>query len=152
MTRKEKRLSRVTALQILYARELSGNEPGDLLAYLAKEDNSQLSPDVVTYSGKLSRITISEHENLDKLIQKRSRNWDMDRITLIDRLILRLSISEMFFMDDIPPKVSISEAVEIAKLFSTEDSSSFVNGILDSIYNDLVNGEFSEIQFPNKDR
>jgi len=152
MTRKEKRLARVTALQILYARELSGNEPGDLLAYLAKEDNSQLSPDVVTYSGKLSRITISEHENLDKLIQKRSRNWDMDRITLIDRLILRLSISEMFFMDDIPPKVSISEAVEIAKLFSTEDSSSFVNGILDSIYNDLVNGEFSEIQFPNKDR
>ena len=75
-------------------------------------------------------------EYVDELIQARLNNWDMSRLALIDKLILRMSTAEMFFMDEVPPKVSIAEGVEIAKIFSTKDSSSFVNGILDAIYND----------------
>ena len=56
---------------------------------------------------------------------------------MIDKLILRMAISEMFFIEDVPPKVSIAEGVEIAKVFSTNDSSSFVNGILDAVYNEI---------------
>ena len=56
---------------------------------------------------------------------------------MIDKLILRLSITEMFFFDEIPPKVSIVEGVEIGKIFGNNDSSAFINGVLDSIYNDL---------------
>ena len=74
----------------------------------------------------------------DKLIKDRSKNWDFDRITLIDKLILRMGVVEMIHIDEVPPKVSIAEGVEIAKQFSTEDSSSFINGILDSVYNEVI--------------
>ena len=63
----------------------------------------------------------------------------MKRLALIDKIILRMSISEMLYIDDIPPKVSIAEGVEIAKEFSTKDSSGFVNGILDAVYNENFN-------------
>ena len=73
----------------------------------------------------------------DQEIKDRLKNWDISRLAIIDKIILRMSASEMFFIDDVPPKVSIAEGVEIAKVFSTKDSSSFVNGILDAIYNDV---------------
>ena len=84
--------------------------------------------------------SIAEFKNrdfIDKLIQERLKNWDISRLAIIDRIILRMSASEMFFIDEVPPKVSIAEGVEIAKVFSTKDSSSFVNGILDAIYNEV---------------
>ena len=74
---------------------------------------------------------------IDKIIKERSKNWDFNRITIIDRLILRMSLAEMLYEDEVPPKVSITEGVEIAKQFSTSDSSSFINGILDAVYNDI---------------
>ena len=77
----------------------------------------------------------------DELIKNRSKNWAIERITILDRLILRMSLAEMLYEDEVPPKVSITEGVEIAKQFSTSDSSSFINGILDSVYNDLVKGK-----------
>ena len=73
---------------------------------------------------------------LDQLIKERSKNWNFSRITLMDKLILRMSLLEMIYISEVPPKVSIAEGVEIAKEFSTQDSSSFINGILDSIYNE----------------
>jgi N utilization substance protein B len=78
---------------------------------------------------------------IDKLIVSRSKNWDFDRITIIDKLILRMALVEMVYVDEVPPKVSIAEGVEIAKQFSTEDSSSFINGILDSVYNEIIKGK-----------
>jgi N utilization substance protein B len=75
---------------------------------------------------------------VDELIKNRSKNWDFDRITLIDKLILRMALVEMIYVDEVPPKVSIAEGVEIAKQFSTDDSSSFINGILDAVYNEIV--------------
>ena len=82
--------------------------------------------------------TVREIDGLDERIKKRSKNWDFSRITLMDKIILRQSIAEMMYIADVPPRVTISEAIELAKEFSTEESHVFVNGMLDRIYKDLV--------------
>ena len=73
------------------------------------------------------------------MIRNHLQNWTFERIALIDRILLRMGVSEIFYMDDIPPKVTISEMVEIAKVFSTKESSGFVNGILDSVLKESQN-------------
>jgi len=75
-------------------------------------------------------------EVLDEHIRIKSENWEFSRIAILDRLILRIAICEFVYFEDIPAKVSISEAIEIAKKFSTKDSGAFVNGILDAILQD----------------
>ena len=82
---------------------------------------------------------------LDELICKKSKNWEISRIALIDNIILRMAIAEMLFIEEVPLKVSIAEAIEIAKIFSTKDSGRFVNGILDSIYKDIVKGKMGSV-------
>ena len=140
MTRKEKRLARVIALQVLYAHELAETEPGNAIATIVDELEKSPPADVISYGGKLVRLVIEHQEGSDELIIARLKNWEMKRISLMDKLILRLGISEMLYEKSVPPKVSIVEGVEIAKLFSTDDSSRFVNGILDSVYNDSLKG------------
>ena len=140
MTRKEKRLARVIALQAIYAHEVAETEPGDAIAIIVEDLEESPSTDVIGYGGKLARLVIDHQEGSDELIVARLRNWEMKRVSLIDKLILRLGISEMLHEESVPPKVSIVEGVEIAKLFSTDDSSRFVNGILDSVYNDSLKG------------
>ena len=73
----------------------------------------------------------------DDLISNCLENWEYGRVAIVDKILLRMGVSEIYHMEDIPPKVSISEMVEIAKIYSTEESSSFVNGILDTIYKDF---------------
>ncbi len=75
---------------------------------------------------------------IDDLIRKHAKNWDLHRMAVVDRNILRLAIHEMLHREDIPPVVSINEAVDIAKKYSTEDSGRFVNGILDTIRGELM--------------
>ena len=140
MTRKEKRLARVIALQALYAHEIAETEPGNAIATIIEELEESPSADVISYGGKLVRLAIDHRESSDELIEVRLKNWEMKRVSLMDKLILRLEISEMLHEDSVPPKVSIVEGVEIAKIFSTDDSSRFVNGILDSVYNDSIKG------------
>jgi N utilization substance protein B len=140
MTRKEKRLARVIALQALYAYEVAETEPGNAMATIVEELEESPSADVISYGGKLVRLAIDHQEGSDELIIARLKNWEMKRVSLMDKLILRLEISEMLHEESVPPKVSIVEGVEIAKLFSTDDSSRFVNGILDSVYNDSLKG------------
>jgi len=82
---------------------------------------------------------VLEHrEALDETIRKYARNWDLKRMAVVDRNVLRLGIYEMNHREDIPPIVSINEAVDIAKKFSTDDSGRFVNGILDKVKGDLM--------------
>ena len=140
MTRKEKRLARVIALQAIYAHEVAETELGNAIASIVEELEEPPSADVIGYGGKLAHLAIDHQEGSDELIVARLRNWEMKRVSLIDKLILRLEISEMLHEESVPPKVSIVEGVEIAKLFSTDDSSRFVNGILDSVYNDSLKG------------
>ena len=82
--------------------------------------------------------TISKVEGCDKLIDEHLKNWEFSRIALLDKLIMRMAITEMLFINDVPPKVVISEAIEIAKEYSTAESSSFVNGILDAVYKQSI--------------
>jgi len=78
--------------------------------------------------------TVENKTWLEKVITQHLDNWEINRIALLDKLILQMAISELYFIDDVPPKVTLSEAIEIAKKYSTEESSSFVNGILDAVY------------------
>ncbi len=90
------------------------------------------------FADPLIRGAIEHRDEADVLIRKYSRNWDIPRIAAVDRNILRLAIYEMLHREDIPPVVSINEAVDIAKRFSTQDSGKFINGILDSVKGELM--------------
>ena len=158
MNRQEKRLSRCLSLQIYYAWIISETHPKEIINYItdsfdSKEQVYLFDPDdsgdkklvisdtISNYTYKLITSTIEKCDEVDQYIIAKLKNWDLKRIALIDKLILRLSITEMFFFEEIPPKVSIVEGVEIAKIFGNSDSSAFVNGVLDSIYNDLENSK-----------
>ena len=73
-------------------------------------------------------------------IKSRLNNWEFERVALLDRILLIVAISEIYFIEEVPPKVSISEAIEMAKIYCNEDSSSFVNGVLDNVYKTMSNG------------
>ena len=90
------------------------------------------------FAEPLIRGALENREEADTLIKKYAKNWDLPRIAAVDRNILRLAIYEMLHRDDIPPVVSINEAVDIAKKFSTQDSGKFINGILDSVKKELM--------------
>ncbi|MBI4661570.1 MAG: transcription antitermination factor NusB [Verrucomicrobia bacterium] len=90
------------------------------------------------FADPLIRGVLEHREAIDARIVKHAKNWALHRMAVVDRNVLRLAIYEMLHRDDIPPVVSINEAVDIAKRFSTEDSGKFVNGILDRIKNDLM--------------
>jgi transcription antitermination protein NusB len=90
------------------------------------------------FADPLIRGTIEHRAAIDERIQKQVKNWALNRIAVVDRNVLRLAIYEMLHRDDIPPVVSINEAVDIAKKFSTAESGKFVNGVLDKIKGDLM--------------
>ena len=91
-----------------------------------------------TFADPLIRGTLEHRGEADEVIKRHAKNWDLHRIAAVDRNILRLAIYEMFHREDIPPVVSINEAVDIAKKFSTQDSGKFVNGILDKVKGELM--------------
>mgnify|MGYP000465773927 CR=1 FL=1 len=102
-------------------------------------DDIVYSTDEINYAKKLVGYTFKYVNEIDKLIEEKLVNWAMHRLAIMDKIILRMCISEMLYMKDIPPKVSMAEGIEIAKQFSTIDSSGFINGVLDAIYNDKKN-------------
>src|SRR5205085_1321075 len=93
---------------------------------------------VRVFAEPLIRGVLEKQKDLDSTIVKYAKNWELHRMAVVDRNILRLALYEMLFREDIPPVVSINEAVDIAKRFSTEDSGKFVNGILDKVKGDLM--------------
>jgi N utilization substance protein B len=94
--------------------------------------------EVRLFADPLIRGAIQHRDAIDAQIKKYAKNWELHRIAAVDRNILRLAIFEMLYRDDIPPIVSINEAVDIAKKFSTQDSGRFVNGILDKVKSELL--------------
>ncbi len=128
---RERRAARELALQAMYARELSDDPIRHVEAYVI--DPSDIPEELKKFARTLFQISTLHKDELDNYIKEKSENWDFERIAIIDRLIIRMAISEFLYFEDIPPKVSISEAIEIAKKYSTDDSSAFVNGILDAV-------------------
>jgi N utilization substance protein B len=130
-----RRRARELVLQACYAHELSGNEPAAIEKdVIAGTDENEA---VRVFAAELFRRTIRHVQEYDALISAKAVNWEFTRIAIMDKLILRIALCELMHFPDIPPKVSIDEAIEIAKKFSTEKSGPFVNGILDAILADL---------------
>ena len=140
LTPQQKRKARIAALQVIYAQEFQGSDMDTTFEYMLDPEDTP-EDNVIIYSRHLCALTSQHLDEMDELIRKWSKNWDFKRIAIMDRLILRMSLAEMLFENEVPPKVSITEGVEIAKQFSTSDSSSFINGILDAVYNDLIKGK-----------
>ena len=141
MDKTHKRLARSLCLKVLFAHSFSANNFDDIIKNFFKKkdldlDEIKYSDVQIKFASKLFHITIENQDEIDKLVEKKLVNWEINRLATVDKIILRMSLSEMLFMDEIPPKVSITEAVEIAKEFSSEDSSSFINGIMDAVYNE----------------
>jgi len=130
-----RRKARELALCALYAYEMSQNPVEQIKKEIITDQNDNNT--IVTFARQLVDATVTHLKNLDEMIRIKAINWDFDRIAIIDKIILRLSISEFLYFPDIPPKVSIDEAIEISKKYSTEKSGKFINGILDSILSDL---------------
>ena len=128
---RKRRKARELALQGLYAWEVSGNPLETVLKDLsAKEENEE----IVSFASTLLKKTTAHQKTLDRDVTRVVENWDFKRIALVDRLVLRLALCELLYFDEIPPKVTINEAIDLAKKYSTKDSGRFVNGILDSLY------------------
>lgn len=133
----KRRIVRERVLQILYAFELND----DSLQLLIDGILSDLTDTVDReFANDLVNRVIIHRKELDLKIKERVDNWEMGRIALIDKLLLRMGICELFYFPDIPPKVSINECIEIAKIYSTAGSGKFINGILDAILNELKQG------------
>ncbi len=130
----KRRIAREKALQILYATEMNPDAFQELITNFYDDLSGENERE---FSRSLARNVVRNQEELDKLIESKASNWELDRIALIDRLLLRIGIAEILYFPDIPPKVSINEVIEIAKEFSTSKSSRFINGILDAVLNDL---------------
>ena len=131
-----RRSARETVLQALYAVEVGQeHEAKALKDILGREKRDE---EINEFIVELFEISLKNRDWCENEIKSRLNNWEFERVAVLDRLLLILAISEIFFIDNIPPKVSIAEAIEIAKQFSTEESSAFVNGVLDNIYKSLL--------------
>jgi N utilization substance protein B len=122
-------------MQALYAYELSHESLDVILETIV--GTLKKEPEIYEIAKHLFLKVIETKDEIDLLITSRVANWEFGRLAVIDKIILRISLCELLYFDDIPPKVSINEAIEIARRYSTEKSDKFVNGVLDSILDDL---------------
>lgn len=129
-----RRVVRIKVLQVLYAHIISQDPiekvKDDLLGEIKENDKIKFASDLI------DKI-ITNNAILDEMIKSKIEHWEYDRIALVDKIILRMGLSEILYFPEIPPKVSINESIEIAKDYCTKSSGKFVNGILDAILTDL---------------
>ena len=131
----KRRSSRELALKFLYQFELNGGDLDEQIKLFLERNSSQ--EDVANFMKELVISLIDKMEEIDEIIQKFSDHWILDRMTVIDRNILRMGACELLFNFSTPPKVVINEAIDIAKKYGNEDSPEFINGILDKVYNEI---------------
>lgn len=131
-------LGRTLAMQTLYEWDFKGQKPIDLVK-AAKDNTEKFAPgfDDVAFTLQLLQGVKENMPNIDELITKYAPEWPLEQITVVDRNILRIGVYELKFAPDIPPKVAINEAIELAKTFGGESSGKFVNGVLGAIYKDM---------------
>ena len=134
-----RRLAREGILGVLYALELTGETKEKVLDDLFKRNSYDRETKV--FITELYSNIVDNKIWAEQLISDNLDNWKLERVAILDQLIMRIAVNEIYFNDDIPPKVSISEAIEIAKLYSTEDSAGFVNGVLDAIFKHKLNSD-----------
>ncbi len=131
--------AREIAVQFLYQLDMRGDEIASSLdEFLAQETEDEQTR---RFARRLIEGTRTDITRTDELLRSVTRNWDLKRMAIVDRNVLRMAIYELLHCDDIPPKVTINEAIEIGKKFSTGNSGAFINGILDRVRIDLLAGD-----------
>ncbi|HSP79909.1 MAG TPA: transcription antitermination factor NusB [Myxococcaceae bacterium] len=129
-----RREGRERALQALYQLEMTPGSASEALeAAWAAAEGARKEPEAVKFARELVEGVMAHRAEIDRLIEEHSHNWRLDRMSRIDRNVLRLGVFELKYRPDIPKKVSLNEAVELGKNFGTEESSAFVNGLLDRV-------------------
>jgi len=132
----KRRKARELAIQVLFHLEFGPDDPDQAFDLLCENFESKKS--IRPFSKELVLGVYRNKETVDRLITQASKNWRLERMPRLDRCILRLAAFEILYRDDIPPKVSIDEAVELGKRIGSEDSGSFINGVLDNVYSTLI--------------
>ena len=123
--------ARKRALDILFQADVRGDEPGVILAAEAQRAASEPAREASwLYAREIVDGVIDHHEEIDELIATHSKDWKIERMPAVDRALLRMGVWELLHTDEVPTAVVIDEAVELAKEFSTDDSGSFVHGVL----------------------
>lgn len=126
--------AREYALTILYQVEVAHFAHEEAISSFWNErEEGQASPEVAGFASDLVRGVAVHQEEIDQKISKHATNWQIDRMAVLDRNILRIGCFEILFREDIPPKVAINEAVDLAKKYSGEEAGKFVNAILDKV-------------------
>ena len=139
----QRRRSREIALQMLYRIDMTDCPPDEAICLhyelvTSGEDNEVQVPHLVRpFAEHLVRGVYLHQAEIDQIIVSASDHWRLDRMSIVDRNILRMALFEMLYCPDVPPKVSINEAIDMAKKFGSEDSGAFINGVLDHILGDL---------------
>jgi N utilization substance protein B len=128
-----RRQAREAALQSLYFWEVGRSDPSIAIESFFAEHAADAPEIVRSFASELVLGTVGEIAELDAVIEQHSKRWRLERLAVIDRLILRMAIWELRHTRDVPAAVVINEAVELARRFSTEDAVRFVNGVLDAI-------------------
>lgn len=142
----KRRLARELTLQFLYQTDAlkgfdSGNSVDESINRFWSGRNRNEDHDTISFMERLSRGVVENVQGIDGIITRYSTHWRLSRMPNIDRNILRMAIYEIAYLRNIPPAVTINEAVEIAKKYGSEESSGFINGILDRVSNARENGE-----------
>jgi transcription antitermination protein NusB len=131
MATSKRRVVREKVLQTLYAFELS-KDPLEAVIINVMGDLREM-PEEFEFAKNLVHQIVGHKDEIEQVIRTNVQHWEYSRIAIIDNILLRMGIGELLYFPDIPPKVTISEAIEIAKRYSTEQSGKFVNGVLDAI-------------------
>jgi len=134
-----RRRARELAIQVLFHLEFTPGDPNRAFELIC--DNFPVRESLKDFARVLILGVTERKGLLDSVIRKASKNWRLERMSKLDISILRVAAYEIMYMEDIPPKVSINEAVELAKRYGSEESSSFINGVLDHIYSDTYGAD-----------
>jgi transcription antitermination factor NusB len=131
-----RRKARELVLEALYRVEVTQDDPDEVIRdiFLRREQN----PEIKEFSSHLFRATTNHMKEIDALIAEYVENWDLSRMAMLDKNILRFAICELLYVKGIPVKVTLNEAIEIAKRYSTQDSGRFINGVIDRIAKERI--------------
>ncbi len=121
------------ALQLLFQNDLSGETIDETMNTIGKWAQPQDAKETLQFAEELVRLTLGYRGEIDEKLEALSEHWKLSRMSNVDRNILRMASAEILYREDIPPKVSIDEAIELAKRFGEDDSGRFVNGVLDRL-------------------
>lgn len=130
-----RRKAREGVLEALFSHQFSDVEREITIKRVL--ENAPEREENIAFINALFNSVMDNCEWADQIIENHLQNWEFNRVAKVDKVLLRMGICEIYFLDDIPPKVSISEMVEISKVYSTDESPVFINGILDTVYKDF---------------